>query len=161
MIGAGAGMDQLARLVTARGLQNFCFLPYQPRAGLADALAAADVHWMSLMPALEGLIVPSKFYGILAAGRPVVFIGDSQGEVAREIRASGCGATVAINESQELARLLRAWKSDPAHLEVMGKCGYELYNQRFCARIALDRWKSILIPSVPVVGAALPIPSRR
>ena len=161
MVGGGAGMEQLARLVTARGLQNFCFVPYQPRAGLGDALAAADVHWMSLMPALEGLIVPSKFYGILAAGRPVIFIGDSQGEVAREIRGSGCGATVAIDESEQLARLLREWKADPAHLEAMGKRGRELYDGRFCARIAFEQWKSILIPSVPVAGAALPIPSRR
>lgn len=161
MIGGGAGMEQLARLAAARRLQNFCFLPYQPRAVLADALAAADVHWMSLMPALEGLIVPSKFYGVLAAGRPVLFIGDPQGEVAREIRARGCGATVAINESEQLASLLRVWKSDPAQREAMGQCGHELYNERFRARIAFDQWKSILIPSIPVVGAALPIPSRR
>ena len=49
-------------------------------------MAAADVHLVSLLPQIEGLIVPSKFYGILAAGRPAIFIGDAEGEIAREIR---------------------------------------------------------------------------
>ena len=66
MIGSGAGMAQMARAVTERNLTSFRFLPYQPRESLSDALAAADVHWVSLRAALEGLIVPSKFYGILA-----------------------------------------------------------------------------------------------
>ena len=52
------------------------FEPYQPRERLAESLSVADVHLVSLRPELEGLIVPSKFYGIAAAGRPAIFIGD-------------------------------------------------------------------------------------
>ena len=99
MIGAGAGMAALERAVRARGLDNFRFLPLQPRAALADTLAAADLHWLSLKPALEGLIVPSKLYGILAAGRPVLFIGDPCGEVARVIGPAGAGLSVAIGDA--------------------------------------------------------------
>jgi glycosyltransferase involved in cell wall biosynthesis len=147
MIGGGAGMSQLARAVEERGLKNFRFLPYQPRESLADALAAADVHWVSLLPALEGLIVPSKFYGILAAARPVIFIGDQDGELAREIRGCGCGATVAIGDTPELERLLCAWKADQALRDSMGHRGYRLYCARFGARRAFDQWKEILTPS--------------
>ncbi|HEY0802058.1 MAG TPA: glycosyltransferase family 4 protein, partial [Steroidobacteraceae bacterium] len=86
MIGGGAGMVKLLEATIERGLSNFLFLPYQPRETLADSLAASDVHWVSLLPELEGLIVPSKFYGILAAARPTVFIGDTDGELARAIR---------------------------------------------------------------------------
>ena len=144
MIGGGAGMTQLARDVEQRGLANFRFLPYQPRELLSDSLAAADAHWVSLRPALEGLIVPSKFYGILAAARPVIFIGDSDGELARDIRVSGCGAVVAVGESGELARLLRAWKSHPDRRESMGRRGYQHYCDRYAAPRAFDRWTALL-----------------
>ena len=113
MIGAGAGMAALQQAVLERGLANFQFLPLQPRASLSDTLAAADVHWLSLLPVLEGLIVPSKLYGILASGRPVLFIGDPDGEVARVIDAAGAGLGVAIGQAAELARHIAELKSDP------------------------------------------------
>jgi glycosyltransferase involved in cell wall biosynthesis len=152
MIGGGAGMIELKRAVKERGLDNFRFLPYQPREQLGDALAAADVHWVSLMPALEGLIVPSKFYGILAARRPVIFIGDPNGELAREIGSSGCGATVPLGDAPRLARLLDAWKADREACETMGRCGLELYRGRFGPQRAFDQWREILKPSNPAAG---------
>ena len=62
-------------------------------------IAAADLHLVSLIPSLEGLIVPSKFYGILAAGRAVLFIGDQDGELSRVIRATPCGLVLAPGNS--------------------------------------------------------------
>ena len=70
-IGGGHRMDELARIVQARGLDpTFRFIPYQDRTLLKHSLSVADIHWISLKPAVEGMIVPSKFYGIAAAGRP-------------------------------------------------------------------------------------------
>jgi colanic acid biosynthesis glycosyl transferase WcaI len=161
MIGGGVGMSRLARIVQERGLTNFRFLPHQPREVLSDALAAADVHWVSLLSALEGFIVPSKFYGILAAARPVLFVGDSDGELAREIRACGCGATVAVGDAASLARALEDWKSNPMLRERMGKNGFERYRERYCARRAFDQWAGILTPPSRVAGALTPAPSRR
>jgi glycosyltransferase involved in cell wall biosynthesis len=146
MIGGGARTTQLARQVSDRGLKNFRFIPHQPRESLADCLAAADVHWVSLLPALEGFIVPSKYYGILAAARPVIFIGDPDGELARDISAAGGGATVAVGESEALARLLTGWRSDKAHLEGMAQRGYQRYRERYCARRAFDQWSLMLKP---------------
>jgi glycosyltransferase involved in cell wall biosynthesis len=80
MIGGGRHFQELAQAVKARGLENsFRFRPYQERAMLPHSLGVADVHWLSLHPALEGLIVPSKFYAIATAGRPIVMIGDCEG----------------------------------------------------------------------------------
>lgn len=57
--------------------------PYQPRAALGESLAAADLHLITMRPGFAGLIVPSKIYGILAVGRPAVFVGPGDSEVAR------------------------------------------------------------------------------
>jgi glycosyltransferase involved in cell wall biosynthesis len=161
MIGGGAGMSRLVQAVQAQGLDNFRFLPYQPRECLADALAAADVHWVSLLPALEGFIVPSKFYGILAAARPVVFIGASDGELAREIRAGACGASVAVGDSGGLTRVLLELKSNPRRREQMGGNGYARYRERYCARRAFDQWTEILKPPGRVAGVSSPRPLRQ
>ena len=65
MIGGGKRFDELAKIVKQRGLDSsFRFIPYQERKMLAYSLGVPDAHWLSLNPKLEGLIVPSKFYGI-------------------------------------------------------------------------------------------------
>jgi glycosyltransferase involved in cell wall biosynthesis len=161
MIGGGVGMSRLAKLVEERGLTNFTFLPHQPREFLSDALAAADVHWVSLLPDLEGFIVPSKFYGILAAARPVLFVGESDGELAREIRACGCGATVAVGDAASLAQVLEHWKSNPLLCERMGQKGLERYRELYCARRAFVQWERILTQPSRVADALTPAPSRR
>jgi colanic acid biosynthesis glycosyl transferase WcaI len=161
MIGGGIGMTQLERDVGDRGLANFRFLAYQPRESLSDCLAAADVHWVSLRPVLEGFIVPSKFYGILAAARPVMFIGDPDGELARDIRRCACGASVNVGESALLAQLLTAWQSDPALLERMGEAGYRRYCERYSARRAFDQWIRILKSRNRVDGVSPPALSNR
>ncbi|MGO9993445.1 MAG: glycosyltransferase family 4 protein [Steroidobacteraceae bacterium] len=144
MIGGGVGMTQLNRAVVERGLKNFRFLPYQPRESLGDCLAAADVHWVSLLPSLEGLIVPSKFYGILAAARPVIFIGDPDGELSRVIRAAQCGSAVSVGDIKGLVRALGDLKVDARRLEREGTNGYHRYCERYSARRAIEDWKLIV-----------------
>ena len=104
VIGGGALRDRLA----AATLSNVAVRPYQPREMLPQSMAVADLHWLSLQPALEGLIVPSKFYGTAASGRPVLFIGDPDGEVARLIRQHECGWTFQVGESAAIAEIGRA-----------------------------------------------------
>jgi colanic acid biosynthesis glycosyl transferase WcaI len=144
MIGGGAGMIALRQAVIHRGLENFQFLPHQPRASLLDSLAAADVHWVSLVPALEGLIVPRKLYGILASARPVIFIGDQDGEIARLIGPAHAGVAVAVGDARELKRQIAELKSDCGRRESMGWNGYRLYIDNFTLQRALARWADIL-----------------
>ncbi len=66
----------------ATGLANVSVRGYVAEARLGESLAACDIHLVTLLPAFEGLIVPSKFYAAAAAGRAVIFIGDPDGEIA-------------------------------------------------------------------------------
>jgi colanic acid biosynthesis glycosyl transferase WcaI len=144
MIGAGANMDDLQRQVSTRKLPNVHFLPYQPRESLGDSLAAADVHLVNLIPALEGLIVPSKFYGILAAGRPVIFIGDRDGELARIIRETRCGMAVICGQSQELVGAIQHLQSSEDERKAMGLSSHQLLQDRYSAARARANWLALL-----------------
>jgi len=103
LIGGGAQLPQVLKDCADRGLDNVMFKPYQPREKLSESLSVADVHLISLKPELESLIVPSKFYGILAVGRPVIFIGSEDGELARTIQIHHFGEVVEQGNPSALA----------------------------------------------------------
>lgn len=157
MIGGGAKMEQLQSEVWANDLPNFRFLPYQPRELLSDSLAAADVHLACLLPQLEGLIVPSKFYGILAAGRPAIFIGDTDGELARIIKSAGCGAAVAIGDAGSLVDAIQHMKSDKRAREQMGSRARSLFVERYTVARATRQWiETLSRPDHTAVPASSP-----
>jgi colanic acid biosynthesis glycosyl transferase WcaI len=144
MIGGGANMHVLEQRVRERDLTNFRFAPYQPRNALADTLAAGDVHLVSLLPQLEGLIVPSKLYGILAAGRPVVFVGDPDGELSRVIRETRIGVAIACGDAEGLCRALRALRDDRFGREQAGARARKLFEERYTLTAAVARWRELL-----------------
>jgi glycosyltransferase involved in cell wall biosynthesis len=151
MTGAGARAGNLQQAVQREGLTSFVFQDYQPPQMLSDSMAASDVHLVSLLPSLEGLIVPSKVYGILAAGRPTVFVGDLQGDVASLIRKHDCGITVAVADSEGLARQLRSLRDDPSRLESMGRRARQLALEQFNGEQALAQWLEFLEPLTSAV----------
>jgi colanic acid biosynthesis glycosyl transferase WcaI len=145
IIGGGAKIPAFKRAVAECGLNNVRFLPYQPRDALDDSLAAADVHMASLLPSLEGFIVPSKFYGILAAGRPVVFVGDPDGELSRIILAAQCGLVVNVAACDELATQLCRLRATPNACAAMGRRARELLSEKYDTRAAIEKWSAMLL----------------
>jgi colanic acid biosynthesis glycosyl transferase WcaI len=155
MIGGGALMDELRREVTNRNLTSFRFLPYQPRETLADSMAASDVHLACLLPELEGLIVPSKVYGILGAGRPVVFVGDLDGEIPRLIRDTGCGVAVKCGDGEKLAKSLLRLRDDRDGTRRLGKQARAVCEASFTFDHAFRKWLLVL-NEVGVTSTARP-----
>ncbi|HKR63338.1 MAG TPA: glycosyltransferase, partial [Thermoanaerobaculia bacterium] len=123
---------------------NVTFLPYQPRELLSRSLSAPDVHLVSLQPQLEGLIVPSKFYGALAVGRPVIFIGARDGEVARIIDQHRCGRVVAPGDVDGLTAALRELAEHPDEARAMGARGLDAYRAHFAPHHAFAAWERVL-----------------
>ena len=119
-------------------------MPYQDRAILRYSLAVPDVHLVSLRPELEGLIVPSKFYGIAAAGRPLIAITAKDGEIARLVREHDCGFVIEPGDAQALAETLARVSTDREGLAAMGLRGRNMLDTHFTRRAALERWRSVL-----------------
>ena len=112
-VGEGPRKADLQRQVARRGLDNVRFLPFQPRERLAESLSAADLHLVTMQPELEGLVVPSKLYGALGAGRPALFLGPSGSEAARVVEEHDCGTVLPNPEGEGLADAITDWHGAP------------------------------------------------
>jgi colanic acid biosynthesis glycosyl transferase WcaI len=145
MIGGGKRFAELSAAVQARGLAGaFRFLPYQARTLLSYSLGSADAHWVSLEPRLEGLMVPSKFYGIAAAGKPIVVIGDSNGELAQLVRRHDCGVAIAPGDSETLTAVLRRLSETPQKVSELGARARQMLDAHFTRKQGLARWRRLL-----------------
>ncbi|MGH7996715.1 MAG: glycosyltransferase family 4 protein [Opitutaceae bacterium] len=113
IVGGGPLRANLERKAAARGLDAVRFLPAQPLARLATALAAADLHLITLRAGCERFVFPSKLYGAAAAGRPVLFLGPPDSEPARLIETSGFGQAFAAGDTASAAAALRELASRP------------------------------------------------
>jgi len=138
--GGGAQLER----VRAAAPPNAVFQPYAPRERLSESLSAADAHLVTLQPSLEGLIVPSKFYGIIAVARPVIFIGARNGEIARSVIESDCGFVIEPRDTEALVNAIRRLASYRDEAEAMGRRGRALYESRFAPEIAFAEWERIL-----------------
>jgi len=119
--GGGAARPELERW--ARDMPNVQFVDMAPKARLPEVLAAADVHVVPLKRGLAWSSVPSKLYGILAAGRPLVASVDPGTEVARTVERAGAGLAVPPDDAPAFTDALRRLLGDRAEAEAMGASG--------------------------------------
>ncbi len=143
-IGDGARFAAVRAAAAARGLHQVRFLPAQPRRHLAAALAAADVHFVTLLPGYESLVNPSKLAGVLAAGRPAIWIGSTASANARLLRDSGSGAAFAPGDAAALAATLLTWQADPVAAARRGAAARRCYAEHFTFAAALHGWETLL-----------------
>ena len=119
-VGDGVKRPALEAQAQALGLGNVRFLPYQPKERLSESFASADVFVVSLKPGLAGYIVPSKLYGILAAGRPYVAAVEDACEVAAISQKYDCGLVVGPGDAKGLAQHILTLYRDRALAQRLG-----------------------------------------
>ncbi len=145
MVGGGKRFDELARIVKERNLEvSFRFIPYQEQKMLPYSLGAPDAHWLSLNPKLEGLIVPSKFYGIAAAGKPIIAIAAKDGELARLVQQHACGVVIEPGDAAALVDTLRRLSTEPGLLAEMGLRARQMLDAHFTRQKGFERWRGLL-----------------
>lgn len=143
-IGSGAQRALVEAEVRRRALPNLQFRPYQDRSDLSYSLGAGDVHLVSQRPEVEGYVFPSKLYGILAAGRPLVFIGDVQGEIGALVAREGIGVALQQGDDLGLAEQLLRLAGDAPLREAMGARARALLCERYDKRLAFRAWLELL-----------------
>lgn len=143
-IGGGVYYEKLMDHVKHRKIHNVVFKPYQPRDVLVNSLSVPDVHLISLVPSMEGLIVPSKYYGIAAVGKPVIFIGDVDGEISKIITTEQSGLTVESGNAEQLVDVIEYLRKNEETLTIYGQNAHRLYENAYTMEIAVKKWRNLL-----------------
>jgi colanic acid biosynthesis glycosyl transferase WcaI len=130
-IGEGAKAAEIEAFAKAHDLRNIRMLPYQPRENLKYSLAAGDASLVTLADGLAGLSVPSKTYGILAAGRPIIFVGDASSSTARIVKEKACGAVVSSGDSDGLTRIITDWALNREKLSGLNRAARAAFDEQF------------------------------
>lgn len=142
-IGAGPRRSEVEGDARRLGLRNVLFLPPAPRASLAASLGAADIHVVTLRPGFEAVVNPSKLTGILAAGRPALWIGPRSSASARLLEESSCGIAVENGDVASLVDSIRRLKSTALRHE-LGAAARRTFESEFSFEIQLQRWDALL-----------------
>jgi putative colanic acid biosynthesis glycosyltransferase WcaI len=143
IIGAGARHTALIRLAQ-RLHADLRSLPYQSRDILPQSLSAAHLHYVGLAEGLAGFVVPSRLYGIMAAGRPVVAAADPESETAQVVERVGCGIVVPPSRPELLAEVIRDAYESRYDLDAMGARGRTYVTEDADTRVALGRYRQVL-----------------
>lgn len=143
-IGRGSKLDQIKAYKRNYSLHNIIIKDYVPREQLRFALSMADMSLISLIPGAEDAVAPSKFYGIIASGKPVLYIGSESADISHLIIKHNCGYTVAPGDCVELAQAIVEAKSMDDRLLEMGRNSSCLYQEKFGLDKALVQYIDIL-----------------
>jgi colanic acid biosynthesis glycosyl transferase WcaI len=123
-IGEGAMKPQVEAM--AKGCRAIRFLPFFPASEVPLVLAAGEMHVVTVKRGLEGVVVPSKLYPTLAAGRPVLGVAPEESDVVRIIRRTGCGIAANPDDPASVAEAIRGAMRDPEQLQTMARQAREI-----------------------------------
>jgi glycosyltransferase involved in cell wall biosynthesis len=144
IVGGGTKRGELEAFVMTHDIVNAVLKPYQPREALGELLSLGNVHLVSVAENFSGLLVPSKFYGVLAAARPVLYVGPRESEVARVIEESKCGLVIEQGDSAGLVKAIETLHADPQLAQAMGRRAREVFERTFTRSLACERWLRLL-----------------
>ena len=145
-IGAGVKHELCHQTVQERGLLNCTFLPYQDRALLPYSLTACDLALVSMAPGMEGVVAPSKLYGVMAAGRAVAAICESHSYLRKLIDEANCGACFDNYDSRGLAKFIAFLAKDLQATTKMGQAGRKYLETNFTPQIIAQQYQEVLCP---------------
>ena len=143
-IGEGQKKAWMMDFASREGLSNCQFHPYVPRADLPFSLSLADLGLVSLSRGQEGLCVPSKTYGLLAAGVPVIALMSPHTEIARVLDEEDCGITSEQGDAEALARIILDLKNDPQRLVRMRGRARQAIDTKYNLRAAAEEYHRII-----------------
>jgi colanic acid biosynthesis glycosyl transferase WcaI len=143
-VGGGVRMKELLRSLSSATVSNTLFLPFQPSEKLGSILGACHVALVSLRDGLEGMAVPSKIYGILAAGKPVIAMVPENSEIAFVVKEENCGFVIEPTDVNGLISTISLLKSDQDLINRLGKNSRSAFERKYTTRAIAERYKDLI-----------------
>jgi len=144
IVGGGARRTELMELADVLETDAVRFHGYQPRETLSLSLSTAQLHYVGLGRGLSGYVVPSRLYGILSAGRPVLVAADADSETAALVQSVGCGILAPPSRPEVIAEAIRAAYDGEHDLEEMGRRGRAYVVAEADREVAVGRYRELL-----------------
>ena len=143
LVFVGDGANRAILQASAQSSPNVRFLPFFPAEQVPHVMLAGDVHIVTVRRGLEGVVVPSKLYSILAAGRPILVVASASTDAARIVTETGCGMSADPDDPTAVAAVLIQLRNDPARLAQMGARAREVAS-KYARVIELDRFVNVM-----------------
>ena len=140
IVGRGPRLASVRAATERRKLQNIRFAPLQSRERLGLTLSLPDVHLCILRPRFEGLVHPSKLYGIMAAGRPTLVVGDPGGEAARIVTSCSAGLCMREGDADGLASAILRLRDSRELRDAMGLSAREAFMRVYDLQLGMASW---------------------
>jgi len=143
-VGGGRRKNELLRTVSVYEQKNILLLPFQSNNKLSNVLSGCHAALVTLKEGLEGIAVPSKIYGIMAAGVPVIALVPEQSEIAYIVREENCGYIVHPSDVDGLIDAILKLKSDEQLRKTMGLNGRKAFEEKYTTRIIAGKYKLLI-----------------
>jgi len=143
-VGEGVKKEYIKEYISKNDLDNFMFKPYQDKEDLVYSLNTADLSLTTLNSGFGGLVVPSKVYGIMASGKPILFVSDNNNEISNLIDNHQIGYNIEIGNSDKLAAVIRKYKNNKELLEKHSQITRELFEEEFDKEISIKKYRDLL-----------------
>lgn len=141
-IGAGSVLQKLVQYSNRHHFENIVFIPYQDKADLVYSLNAGDVHWCVNAKGIKGVSCPSKAYGIMAAGKPIIGVLEEGTEVRRLIEECHCGKCCEPGDYVEVADIIRWYieNAESDEVQQMGMNGRKYLEKNLTRNVSVRKY---------------------
>ncbi|WP_242826890.1 glycosyltransferase family 4 protein [Butyrivibrio sp. MC2013] len=146
-VGQGSVLEQMQAYSKKEDQHNIVYIPYQNKEDLVYSLNAGDVHFVVNAKGIKGVSVPSKLYGVMAAGKPVLGILEEGSEARLIVEESGCGKVVEPGDYQAIRQLIGYYtehRSDPK-VAAMGERGRQYLDKNLTRNISIGKYASEIL----------------
>lgn len=146
-IGEGSVLEELKEYQQKHQLENVVFIPYQEKKDLIYSLNAGDVHFVMNAKGIKGVSVPSKLYGVMAAGKPVLGILEEGAEARLIVEEAECGRVVSPEDYEAIRNLIREFiqKRNSEELACMGEKGRNYLVQHLTKDVSIKKYRDEIL----------------
>ncbi len=146
-VGEGSVKQKLVDYASEKELTNVVFIPYQAKEDLIYSLNAADAHWVVNAKGIKGVSVPSKLYGVMAAGKPVLGVLEEGSEARIIVEETGCGLVTVPEDYDGVADMIRKYLKKEVDATAMGRAGRAYLEKNLTKDVSVAKYIEAILES--------------
>ena len=147
-VGDGTVKDKIENYVEENRLINVTFVPYQDKADLIYSLNAADIHWVVNAKGIKGVSVPSKLYGVMAAGKPVLGVLDEGSEARLIVEECNCGVCIEPGNYKEISNKINYILNNKEEIKILGFNGRKYLETNLTKEVSINKYKENILEAI-------------